>query len=184
MRKIHLKHGVFKGIPIFICALILLTAVLILSILYAVTVGSADLSVDEVYQVILYELFHIGNAELHGSGAVHDIVWLIRLPRIVLATAVGAGLSVVGAVMQAIVQNPLADPYILGISSGASLGATLTILLGAGIFGGGPDWDRRFYRRDDGSIFSDCHFSFRRPHYLCKIGPVRRCVKFSMLFFF
>ena len=135
MRKIHLKHGVFKGIPIFICALILLTAVLILSILYAVTVGSADLSVDEVYQVILYELFHIGNAELHGSGAVHDIVWLIRLPRIVLATAVGAGLSVVGAVMQAIVQNPLADPYILGISSGASLGATLTILLGAGIFG-------------------------------------------------
>jgi len=59
-------------------------------------------------------------------------VWLIRMPRIVLAVGVGAGLSVVGIVMQAIVKNPLADPYILGVSSGASLGATLSVFLGIG----------------------------------------------------
>ena len=135
MQKIDLKDGIFKGLPIYICMLILLAIVLVLSILYAVTVGSADLSVEEVYRVILYEIFHIGNPEEWGSGATHDIVWLIRLPRIILAVGVGAGLSVVGVVMQAIVQNPLADPYILGISSGASLGATLTILLGASLFG-------------------------------------------------
>lgn len=54
------------------------------------------------------------------------------MPRIVLAVGVGAGLSVVGIVMQAIVKNPLADPYILGVSSGASLGATLSVFLGIG----------------------------------------------------
>ena len=134
-KKLNLKTGVFRGMPAYIGAILLLTAALILSVLYAVTVGSADLSVQSVYQVILYELFHIGDPELWSSGATHDIVWLIRLPRVALAILVGMGLSVVGAVMQAIVKNPLADPYVLGISSGASLGATLTILLGMGIFG-------------------------------------------------
>lgn len=135
LRKLDLKDGVFKGLPIYICTIILLIVILILSVLYAVTVGSADLSVSEVYHVILHELFGIGSADIWGSGAVHDIVWIIRLPRIIQAVGVGMGLAVVGVIMQAIVKNPLADPYILGISSGASLGATLTILLGAGIFG-------------------------------------------------
>ena len=57
--------------------------------------------------------------------------------RVLLALAVGTALSVCGVVMQAIVQNPLADPYVLGISSGASLGATLAIMLGIGSFLGG-----------------------------------------------
>ena len=61
-----------------------------------------------------------------------DVVWFIRLPRLMLAVAVGMALSVSGTVMQAIVKNPLADPYILGVSSGASLGATLAIMLGIG----------------------------------------------------
>ena len=64
---------------------------------------------------------------------MHDIIWLLRLPRLVLAAIVGAGLAVCGVIMQAIVKNPLADPYILGISSGASLGATAAILLGIGV---------------------------------------------------
>ncbi len=69
---------------------------------------------------------------LSGTGAVTDVVWLIRLPRIVLAMAVGVGLSVVGVVMQAVVKNALADPYILGVSSGASLGATIAVVFGLG----------------------------------------------------
>lgn len=60
-----------------------------------------------------------------------DIIWNIRFPRVLMAMVVGAGLSVSGVVMQAVVRNPLADPYVLGLSSGASLGATLAILLGA-----------------------------------------------------
>lgn len=73
----------------------------------------------------------------YSEGAIHDVVWLIRLPRVLLALAVGMALSVCGVVMQAIVQNPLADPYVLGISSGASFGATLAIMLGIGSFLGG-----------------------------------------------
>lgn len=69
------------------------------------------------------------------SGTVSDpaydaIVWEIRLPRTLLALVVGAGLAVAGAGIQTLVRNPLADPYLLGVSSGASVGATAVITLG------------------------------------------------------
>lgn len=130
-----MKNKVLKGVPICIGTSVILLIILLLSIGFAVTMGSVDISIKEVYEVILYKLFNIGDSSI-GIGAVSDVVWLIRMPRIVLAIAVGAGLSVVGIIMQAIVKNPLADPYILGVSSGASLGATLAVVLGIGsVFG-------------------------------------------------
>ena len=120
-----LKNGVFRGKPIYILSVLLLLAVLIFSLLWAVTFGAVELDVGDVYRVILYKTLHIGDAEAHGSGSISDIVWFIRLPRLVLAVGVGAALAVSGVVMQAIVKNPLADPYILGVSSGASLGLCL-----------------------------------------------------------
>ena len=131
-RKPDFKNGIFHGKPIYVLAVILLAVFLVISILTAVTIGSVDLSVKDVYSVILYKLFGIGDPEVYGVGAMSDIVWFIRLPRILLATDVGMGLAVAGVVMQAIVKNPIADPYILGISSGASLGATVAIFLGVG----------------------------------------------------
>ena len=122
-----MRNKFFKEVPIYIGASVILLVILFLSIGFAVTIGSVDISIKEVYQVILYKLLNIGDSSI-GTGAVADVVWLIRMPRIVLAIAVGVGLSVVGIVMQAIVKNPLADPYILGVSSGASLGATLAVL--------------------------------------------------------
>ncbi len=110
-----------------------MTGLLLFSIIYSITLGSADISMKEVYQILFAKI--TGNQEVLGKfeqGWI-DIVWLIRLPRILLAVLAGISLSLSGAVMQAIVNNPLADPYILGISSGASLGATLAILLGVGI---------------------------------------------------
>lgn len=65
-----------------------------------------------------------------------QIVWNFRTPRVVLAALVGAGLAVSGVVLQAVVANPLADPYVLGVSSGASLGAVLVITLTSGALGG------------------------------------------------
>ena len=103
VRKLDLKEGLLKGMPVYIVTFFMLFILLILSILYAVTVGSADLSVKQVYDIILYELFRLGDPELLASGAVHDIVWVIRLPRIMLGVGVGMGLAVVGVVMQAIV---------------------------------------------------------------------------------
>ncbi|WP_341349587.1 iron ABC transporter permease [Clostridium saudiense] len=126
-----MRNKFFKEVPIYIGASVILLVILFLSIGFAVTIGSVDISIKEVYQVILYKLLNIGDSSI-GTGAVADVVWLIRMPRIVLAIAVGVGLSVVGIVMQAIVKNPLADPYILGVSSGASLGATLAVVLGIG----------------------------------------------------
>ncbi|MBB6714562.1 FecCD family ABC transporter permease [Clostridium gasigenes] len=130
------QNSLLNGTPTYIGVSIILVFFLIFSILITVTMGSVEISIKDVYEIIMYKLFSIGDAKLLSSGPVHDIVWFIRLPRIMLAVAVGIGLSVSGVIMQAIVQNPLADPYILGISSGASLGATLAILLGVGVFFG------------------------------------------------
>ena len=123
-----LKNGIFHGKPVYILAIFLLIAALILSLCWAVTMGAANLSVKDVYGVILYKTLGIGDAELYGSGSLSDIVWFIRLPRLVLAICVGAALAVSGVVMQAIVKNPLADPYILGVSSGASIQGGETVI--------------------------------------------------------
>lgn len=67
---------------------------------------------------------------VHPDRAVNDIVWELRAPRGLMAIIVGAGLAMAGVAMQTLVRNPLADPYLLGISSGASVGATAVITLG------------------------------------------------------
>ena len=158
----------------YVAVLIGLAGFLIFSILAAITFGNADLSLKDVYSVIAYKLFHIKSLSAYAEGAVHDVVWLIRLPRVLLALAVGMALSVCGVVMQAIVQNPLADPYVLGISSGASLGATLAIMLGIGSFLGGDrhckhGWKGNFRKTDpcgnggQRSLF--CFFQFCHLYY-------------------
>lgn len=116
---------------LFIC--LLLVAILLLAFLWALSIGTVKLPLAQIYTVIVDQLQSDLSVEAAGRGAAHDIVWLLRLPRLVLAAAVGCGLACCGVIMQAIVKNPLADPYILGISSGASLGATAAILLGIGM---------------------------------------------------
>lgn len=69
------------------------------------------------------------------SIAEETIVYQIRLPRILLGASVGAALAIAGATMQGLFKNPMADPFIIGISSGAALGASLAIVLGADAFG-------------------------------------------------
>ncbi|CAN5158598.1 iron chelate uptake ABC transporter family permease subunit [soil metagenome] len=76
---------------------------------------------------------HLGLGASPLTPLRDGIVWELRLPRVLTAAAVGAGLAIAGAVMQAITRNPLADPYLLGLSSGASLGAVSVVLLGASL---------------------------------------------------
>ncbi len=109
-----------------------LGAALLLSIAVATTIGPAPLSIPDVVGSVLAHL-GIGQSPL---DALHDgIVWQLRLPRVLTAAAVGAGLALVGGVMQALTRNQLADPYLLGLSSGASLGAVCVLLLGLTLFG-------------------------------------------------
>ena len=109
---------------------------LVASVTLAVTVGPADLAPGDVWRSVADHL-----AALAGSGPAEPalgvlrdgIVWDLRLPRVLTAAAVGAGLAVGGAVMQSLTRNPLADPYLLGLSSGASLGAVAVLVLGVGV---------------------------------------------------
>ncbi|WP_440955804.1 FecCD family ABC transporter permease [Methanosarcina sp. Mfa9] len=109
-----------------------LALILIISGISA-SLGSANISIWEVYSAILHKLF----PDYFEPGWIADVcVWNLRLPRILMGIVAGAGLGVAGCVMQAILRNPLASPYTLGISSGAGFGASLAILAGAGIVGG------------------------------------------------
>ena len=126
------ENGLIKSRPLYITTSLVLLVVLIFSLLLAVTFGSVRIPLRDVYGVILYKLAGIGDASVYGSGKIRDVVWIIRLPRLLLSMSVGIGLAICGVIMQAVVKNPLAEPYTLGISSGASLGATIAILMGIG----------------------------------------------------
>ena len=105
-------------------------AALVVTVLVAVTIGPADLGVAEVARSIAG---HLG-LPVEAVPRLHDaIVWDLRLPRVLTAAAVGAGLALAGAVMQSLTRNPLADPYLLGLSSGASLGAVAVLVVGVSL---------------------------------------------------
>ncbi|WP_020124458.1 iron ABC transporter permease [Streptomyces canus] len=101
---------------------------LVAALTAAVAWGSTTISPGEVWVVVWRRL----SGEPARSGTNDLIVWQLRAPRALLAALVGAGLGLVGTAVQALVRNPLADPYLLGISSGASLGAVAAIVLGIG----------------------------------------------------
>lgn len=130
MSKSVLSHQLLKRAVVYS---ILAIVLIFISIGIALVNGQADISLGQIYQILVYKFSGglIGSVE-HLPASSVNIVWFLRMPRIFLAILVGMGLAVSGVVMQAVVQNPLADPYILGISSGASLGATFAILIGFG----------------------------------------------------
>ncbi len=127
------SNNTLLGTSIYIGVSLLLLAAILISIVVAVAMGTTNILTVDVYSVIGHKLLKWQQFDGYAKGSIHDIIWLIRLPRVVLAVAVGGGLAVCGAVMQAVVKNPMAGPYTLGISSGASLGATMAILLGVGV---------------------------------------------------
>lgn len=90
--------------------------------------GSADIAFDDIMRVFKYKLFGIEDEALQMSAVF--IVWDLRIPRAILALAAGGGLAICGASMQSITQNVLANPYILGISSGAAAAVSLALFLG------------------------------------------------------
>ena len=107
----------------------LLVTVLV-SALLACTIGPGGVSPLTSLEILSHHLFGTPGQFAANQDA---IVWNVRLPRVVMAVAVGAALAVSGAVLQAMVRNSLADPYVLGISSGASTGAAISILFGVGL---------------------------------------------------
>ncbi|MBE6072597.1 MAG: iron ABC transporter permease [Clostridium butyricum] len=111
---------------------VLLIIFLLLCILISASVGSSSITVRESFKIVFSKIPLINNfIDTADIKEVYEvIIWKVRLPRMLQASLVGGALAVVGCTFQAIFRNSLADPHILGISSGASLGATLAILSG------------------------------------------------------
>ncbi|CBG68165.1 putative FecCD-family membrane transport protein [Streptomyces scabiei 87.22] len=106
-----------------------LALLLLLSLVAGTGLGAAGIAGTDVLRFLWAGL--TGGTVHAGDAAAYTIVWEIRLPRVVLGAVVGAGLASVGVGVQAIVRNALGDPFVLGISSGAAVGANAVILLGA-----------------------------------------------------
>ncbi len=106
-----------------LAALVLVAAA---SVFVALWFGSLPLTAEQIFDALVAP----------ASGVVDDVVWKLRLPRVLAAFACGGLLAASGVLLQVLLRNPLADPYILGISGGAALGALAALVLGAGAMGG------------------------------------------------
>lgn len=95
-------------------------------VILAISVGAVWIAPSAVWSSVLAHV--VGTTP--PSPIDDQIVWQIRMPRVLMALVVGAGLAVAGAVLQAVVRNPLADPYVLGVSSGASIAAVAVLTVG------------------------------------------------------
>ncbi|MCS7481970.1 FecCD family ABC transporter permease [Umezawaea endophytica] len=124
----HLVSG--TGFAVLVVALV---AALVAATAFAIGVGTVDVPVGRVVAVVW--------SHLSGGTAVQDpltdqIVWEFRTPRVLLAALAGSGLSLAGVCLQTLVRNPLADPYLFGVSAGASLGAVIALTSGVGLVAG------------------------------------------------
>lgn len=127
--NLPIMESIRKSTIMFWGTIIVLSLVLILSIGISIALGSVKIDIKEVYNILISNIFNL-NEGAFSSGPLYEIIWNVRFPRVLLGAVVGGGLSVVGVAMQALVKNSMADPYILGVSSGASVGATLVLLVG------------------------------------------------------
>ena len=109
---------------------ILLTIVLIATIIGAIAIGSTYIEPGVVYKVLINRILNQNIFNPTWNIMFDNIIWEIRLPRVLLGAICGAGLALCGVLMQCVTKNPIAEPYILGISSGASCGAVTIIVLG------------------------------------------------------
>ncbi len=111
------------------CTLLMLAFAvsIIAAVIVCANLGEAKVSLVQIIRIVTGKLFWQPQWYDGISAGITAIVWDIRLPRILCAVFVGAGLSVSGAVFQSLLMNPLADPYTLGISTGAALGASIAI---------------------------------------------------------
>lgn len=108
--------------------LITLTIVLLISCLVSVTFGAAPVPLEQVIGILTFKLSGLGDEHHFWTAGQETIVWLIRMPRVLLGALAGAGLALIGCVLQAVTRNPLADPHLLGATSGATLGAVMVVM--------------------------------------------------------
>lgn len=124
IRKFSLNNKIF--------AYIFLSLLLLLAGFLGIAIGTVYVPFKDIVQLIVLKVVRSETIENIDSMNV-NIVWNIRLPRVILAGFVGASLAIAGAAFQGLLRNPLADPFTLGVSSGASVGAVVTIFFNISI---------------------------------------------------
>ena len=129
------RPGQTRAATLFWSLQIGLVVALILAILFAVGIGAVEIPLSITTRVIGSHLLPGWVAPV-ADPTQDQIIWVFRLPRVLLAVIVGAALAVSGTALQAMTRNPLSDPYIFGVSSGASVGAVLVLTLGSTVMGG------------------------------------------------
>ena len=116
---------------------LVLLGLLVVSDILGIGLGPVSIRFSDVYRVMFHRLSGIFTGQTAPLESIREstqnIVWFLRAPRVLLGALIGAALTLSGVGMQAFTKNPLAEPYVLGISSGASLGAVLAMLLGVSV---------------------------------------------------
>ena len=105
-------------------------ALLLTAVVLGIAIGETDISARTVFQVLAHQL--LGQPLSAVDPITQGIVWNYRLPRALVAAGCGAGLAISGVILQSLLRNALAEPYLLGISAGASTGAVLVTVAGLG----------------------------------------------------
>jgi iron complex transport system permease protein len=133
-----LKERDYKKITRIKRGTLLISLILLLLVvtLAAVVLGASSIPFKSALAILLSPFTGLDSLymELEITEVQRGIIWQLRLPRIAQAAIVGASLSVAGAVFQGLFRNPMADPYVLGVSSGAALGAVAAMLTGGSLF--------------------------------------------------
>lgn len=127
------NHSRLQYLSVMLLICVLMAAAMLLSFM----VGAVDVNPLDITKLLINKITGCELFTPVWETSIETIIWNIRVPRVILACIVGAGLAVCGVLMQALTKNPLADPYVLGISSGASTGAVCAIVLGWFSFMGG-----------------------------------------------
>ena len=106
--------------------LIVLVIILILSMIISLTFGSEEIPTDVVFRILFSQIFNLNENFEHNWD---NIIWNLRLPGMLMAVLVGIALAAAGTTMQGLFRNPLADPFIIGISSGGAFGAIIGVII-------------------------------------------------------
>jgi iron complex transport system permease protein len=112
---------------------VILISLIIVSAIGALCIGTANLSIHDVINATFAPLTH--SLDTHSPARV--IIWQVRMPRVIMEMLVGASLAITGTAFQALLRNDLAEPYTVGVSAGASVGANIVLILGLSTLLGG-----------------------------------------------
>lgn len=131
MKKLKFKKSLpIKNSKSYIIFCLFLIMILLFSIITSIIIGSVDINPEWIFKIVINNTVSNNHFKILWPKSTESIIWNIRIPRVLLSILVGAGLSLSGIIMQALTKNSMADPYILGISSGASSGAVSVIMFG------------------------------------------------------